>query len=539
VRSHRLAVVRVLIFHGYLLHGTGSNVYNASLAAALVRLGHQVHLLCQDRAPEELPFVDAVGDWDGGPLAVRALREPVHCTVYRPALAGLLPVYVADRYEGIEARPYPDCSDAEVAAYVEANVRAVRDVVACARPDVALANHLVMGPLILARALLDDVPYAVKVHGSDIEYTVAPHPERFVPPSREGVARASGLLVGSGHIADRLVATLGDEALRARIRLGPPGVDVARFAPRPPAQARAGVQTLARRLAEQAAARQPAIAGENARSAFDRDVGEAATALADVAAGPDDRLVAFVGKLIVSKGIDLLLAAWPLVLAREPRARLVVVGFGAYRGAVERMRAALADGDLAALDALVAAGRAQEGGPRAPLRLLRAFLEGLEGAEREAYFTAAASLHERVVVTGRLDHDELADLLPACEALVVPSTFPEAFGMVAAEGAACGALPVCADHSGLAEVAETLARAVPELARPWLAFPVEGGPGGDPVRAIAERICAWLEAPAALREDVRAAIVATVRERWSWEGVARGVIAAAQASAVAPGEHTP
>ncbi len=54
--------MRVLIFHGYLLQGTGSNVYNANLAAALVRLGHEVHLLCQDRAPQELPFVDAVGD---------------------------------------------------------------------------------------------------------------------------------------------------------------------------------------------------------------------------------------------------------------------------------------------------------------------------------------------------------------------------------------------------------------------------------------------------------------------------------------------
>ncbi|HEX7289638.1 MAG TPA: glycosyltransferase family 4 protein [Conexibacter sp.] len=530
--------MRVLIFHGYLLHGTGSNVYNANLAAALVRLGHEVHLVCQDRHPDELPFVDAVGDWDGGALAVRVLREPVRCTVYRPALAGLLPVYVADRYEGIEARPYPDCSDAEIEAYVEANVRAVREAVARARPDVALANHLVMGPLILARALAEaGVPYAVKVHGSDIEYTVAPHPERFVPPSRAGVAPARGLLVGSGHIADRLVATLGDASLRARIRLGPPGVDVARFAPRPAAEARAGLRALAGRLAEQAAMQDAAPAGEEGeRSAFARDVGEAATALADVAGGGDDRLVAFVGKLIVSKGVDLLLAAWPLVLAREPRARLVVVGFGAYRRAFERMLDALAAGDLAALEALVAAGRAEEGGPRAPLRHLGAFLAGLQGAERDAYLAAAAGLRERVVLTGRLEHEELVDLLPACEALVVPSTFPEAFGMVAAEGAACGALPICAEHSGLAEVAGALARALPEPARPWLAFPVEGAAaaGSDPVRAIAARVAAWLEAPAALRDHVRAALVATVRERWSWEGVARGVLAAAESSADVP-----
>ena len=50
---------------------------------------------------------------------------------------------------------------------------------------------------------------------------------------------------------------------------------------------------------------------------------------------------------------------------------------------------------------------------------------------------------------GRLEHDEVAELLPEAEALVMPSTFPEAFGMVAAEAAACGALPVSAGHSGM------------------------------------------------------------------------------------------
>lgn len=523
--------MRVLIFHGYLLRGTGSNVYNANLAAALVRLGHEVHLLCQDREPQQLPFVDAVADWDDGALALRTLREPVRCTVYRPPLAGLLPVYVADRYAGIEARPFPACGDEEIAAYVAANVRAVREVAERTRPDVALANHLVMGPLVLARALPDAVPYAAKVHGSALEYVVAPHPERFLPAAREGLARARSVLVGSQHVADRLVATLADPALHARIRLGPPGVDVARFVPREPTEARAGLAALAARLAHGVEAE----ARDADASAFARDAGEAAAAVAELAAGAEDRLVAFVGKLIVSKGIDLLLAAWPLVLAREPRARLVVVGFGAYRAAAERLLAALADGDRAALERLVAAGRAEEGGPVAPLRHLRAFLDALDAdpVARDAYAAAAVGLRGRVVLTGRLDHDELAELLPACEALVVPSTFPEAFGMVAAEGAACGALPVCAEHSGLAEVAGALAEAVPALARPWLAFPLERGGVQNPVSAIAERLAAWLAAPQDVRAATRAALVATVRERWSWEGVARGAIAAAQAPAPA------
>jgi len=190
--------MRVLIFHGYLLRGTGSNVYNAALGEAFARNGHEVHLLCQDRAPLELPWIDAAGDWDGGALELHVRRDPPRATAYRPDLGGLLPVYVADRYDGVEARPYQDLSDEEVAAYVERNVAAVRDVVDRARPDVALANHLVMGPLILARALAGTgVSYAVKIHGSALEYTVKPYP-RFMPAARsEGAGGSCAFQVSS------------------------------------------------------------------------------------------------------------------------------------------------------------------------------------------------------------------------------------------------------------------------------------------------------------------------------------------------------
>jgi glycosyltransferase involved in cell wall biosynthesis len=130
----------------------------------------------------------------------------------------------------------------------------------------------------------------------------------------------------------------------------------------------------------------------------------------------------------------------------------------------------------------------------------------------------------RIAWAGRLEHDELADVLPAADAMAVTSTFPEAFGMVAAEAAACGALPVSAAHSGLAEVTAALAAAVPAPIRPLLSFRV----GDGAVRAIAERLVAWLQAPEPERAATRDALVAVARERYSWEGVAAGVVAAAE-----------
>jgi glycosyltransferase involved in cell wall biosynthesis len=437
--------MRLLLFHGYMLRGTGSNIYNASLAPALARLGHEVHLLSQDR---------------------EVRLEGVH--LHNPDIGGLLPVYVKDPYEGFEVKAFPELSEAELERYAEANVAGVRGVAEEAGGiDLALANHLVMGPAILARAGV--APFAAKIHGSALEYTVKPHLERFGPLAEEGMSAAAGVLVGSRHTAESLWAALPNvPGLREKTRLGPPGVDTEAFRPAP---------------------------------------------------GREPRVV-FVGKLIVSKGIDLLLAAWPLVRAKHPDARLEIVGYGEYEDGVRRLLAALDRGDLGDAREVARLGRGLEGGEESPLPILSAFLDD----PPPGYAEAARGIAGAVELVGRLEHDEVATLLPGAEALVMPSTFPEAFGMVAVEAAACGALPISAGHSGMLEVSRQLAPELPEGVGPLTSFEVEEGA----VEAIAARIDGWLALPEAEREAAREALVETTRRLWSWEGVARGVIAAAR-----------
>jgi glycosyltransferase involved in cell wall biosynthesis len=126
--------------------------------------------------------------------------------------------------------------------------------------------------------------------------------------------------------------------------------------------------------------------------------------------------------------------------------------------------------------------------------------------------------------TGRVEHPDLPDLRPACAAQVVPCPFPESFGMVAAEAAASGALPLSAAHSGLAEVTATLAPALDPELRSLLSF--ERGPGA--VEEIAEKLVAWLTLPEQERERAAAALAGVARETYSWESVAEGVIAGAE-----------
>jgi glycosyltransferase involved in cell wall biosynthesis len=502
------APVRILIFHGYLLRGTGSNVYNANLAQALTRLGHDVHLLCQERGMAELDWVHSLGGWEGGELRVEALREPQgegRLTVYVPDIGGLLPVYVYDQYPDFEVKTFADLSEAELDGYLDANVAAVRDVVASAGPpDAALANHLVMGPAILVRSGLR---FAAKIHGSALEYTVKPNP-RFIPFAKEGMAAASGVLVGSRHTAESLWEALPGLDLEAKTRLGPPGVDTREFAPREPAEAVAAVERLADAIEAQAGG------GE-----LGRDSDAAAAALCEFAAAEGPRVV-FVGKLIVSKGVDLLLAAWPLVHAANPGARLLLVAFGAYEEGLRRLLAALDSADRDAALGVARLGRGLEGGEVAPLPILEAFLND----PPEGYWEAAKAAAGSVSWAGRLEHAEVAELLPAANALVMPSTFPEAFGMVAVEGAACGALPISAAHSGMLEASSRIAEALePELAR-LLSFPTELGA----VEQLSERLLSWLALDPERRREAGRLLARRVDELWSWERVAEGVIAASE-----------
>src|SRR6185312_9307995 len=138
--------MRILLWHGYLLGGTGSNVYTRALALEWSRAGHDVTVVCQERAPERYDLGTA--------------------RVVVPDLPGrLLPVFVLDRYEGLEPRLLQDLTAGERAAYVDANAAAVRDLLPA---DLVFANHVLLGGPVGAAS---GAAYRVKAHGSELEYS--------------------------------------------------------------------------------------------------------------------------------------------------------------------------------------------------------------------------------------------------------------------------------------------------------------------------------------------------------------------------------
>lgn len=505
--------MRVLLWHGWLLEGSGSNVYTARTAEVLRRDGHDVALLCQEPHPERVPFADAAGIVDGRgvhDLAPLAAVSPApgrgRCTVLRPDVGSLLPVFVLDEYEGFEVKRFVDLTSSELDAYLARNVAALRQAAAWHRPDAVVAGHVIPGSVVAARAL-GPGGYACKVHGSDLEYAVRAQP-RYAELAREGLEAARAVTGATRDVLRRCAELV--PGVDARTVVVPPGVEVQRFRPMPRREALLRAAELLEADPDTARGRPDAPAGDAtpppdlnaAARAYDQAVPDpGAAARLRALAAVDGPLVGYFGKLIPQKGVHLLLQALAL---QPPPVRGLVVGFGLFREWLQALVTALGRGDPSVTARLGAA---------APMEV------ELDPSE----VRAAAGLDARVAFTGRLDHRYAPLALAAMDVLTVPSVLEEAFGMVAAEGAAAGALPLVARHSGLAEVAGALEG---EAGRPGL-LSYRPGPGPGTAGRIAAGLDRLLALPEAERRALGATLSAFVAREWTWERTADRLLAAA------------
>lgn len=502
--------MRIAIWHGWLLEGSGSNVGTARLAEAWRAAGHDIVLLCQERHPERYAWIDAHGLVDArGPSNVTTVREATpgggRCVLLRPNIGDTLPVFVVDRYEGFDdVRRFPDLADDELESYLRANVEALRAASESHGSEAAVTGHAIPGAVIGRRALGAGA-YVAKIHGSDLEYAVRLQ-SRFQDLAREGLGGARAVVGPSAEVLERCAAFVPE--VRRLGRVVPPGVDVDAFRPRPREEA---LRAAAERLqsdpdtargrpdaldtdVERALAARDAEALDTLATRYDQEVADpgAAERLRSLATsrGP---VVGFLGKLIPQKGPALVLAA-QRSLDRDTET--LIVGFGSHREWLVALDLAYRRGDADDLAWLAGAGSM-----------------GIEGSVR-----GRSGEPPRVTFTGRLDHRYAPDALAAMDVLVVPSILDEAFGMVVAEGAAAGALPLVARHSGLAEVAGALES---EVGRSGL---FSFGPGEGAVPRIAAGIDRLLSIDADERADLAGAISAFVGRRWTWPRAAADLL---------------
>lgn len=245
-------------------HGT----FVERISQELARLGHQVDVLVPDDVELDLARRE--------PLTVSSFRYFAPRAAQRLGYSRTLQRDTGLKWTAALAAPL----------YFLCGARALARHVRRRGSDLVHAHWILPNGFLAARAKRrTGVRFAAYLHGSDV--FMAERNRLFRRMAATALREADYVVSCSPDLADRLLAVGGREHA-PKVHLVPYGADL----PTPPA-------------AE-----------------------ELATARARLGIAPGDRVIVAVGRLVDKKGFDVLLAALPAIVAREPRAKLVLGGGG-------------------------------------------------------------------------------------------------------------------------------------------------------------------------------------------------------------------
>jgi len=540
----------ICLLHGYLLEGSGSNLWTRSILEALCRQGHNVHLMAQENHPERYPFISESRRYHAdGTVETWHQQEspyPGSCVLHKPLLGETLPVFVWDRYEEFSrVIPMVELTDAEVEDYLARNARTLTRIVEDYGITAIHANHSVLMPQVAERvgARLG-IPFAVMPHGSALEYAVK-RDERFFRMAEQSFTAARRVFVIGDEMRNRVRTVLPSvpdlEAKFTELHLG---VDTTQFWPVTRELRSANITMLAERLinlptgrtAEQTEAFLDQLhvgmtddrlmeALDSARLYDDKAPdADLIAKLAQVNWEQDDMLL-FVGRIISTKGLHAVIAALPLLLEQRPDMKLIIVGHGPLREPLEAVLWALEHGDRDVVEWILEYGRVLEGEPQGEtgntyLTQAFRFIEQLrERAELDHYYEAARKhvRRDNVIFTGYLTHHELRLLFPCCDAAIFPSVVREAGPLVFLEALASGSYPLGTYFGGMKASIDTAAAVLADGAADAMRL------SPQPERTVQDIVD---NVPIALQSgpEVREALFRLARERYDWSSVAATLV---------------
>lgn len=451
--------MQIVMVHGYFLKGTGSNLFVENTCRELCKMGHQVKLFCQENDPDKFDFIEKAFDFNGENSKIRMIYQKEtpylgKCDLYRPNLNGFLPVYVYDEYDGYQVKTFTTCNKEEIESYIDCNRQAIDTALENTLSDFVWSNHTIMQPVYVARSQLGQslCQHVMTVHGSCLNFSVR-NSSLLQDYAREAIANVDKIAFVS-HFSEKefLEFFNNDARIKKKSVAISGGVDLEKFMTLTDSSEK--TQVIKELVAD--------LAAEAKRLKNNPDVGEGIWKTDENIISKlknidfdNEKIVLYYGKYLWTKGVQLLIAAAPLIMKDHKDVYFILVGFGSSRSYFEAMIEALNCGDETGYLNLITHPETYDSEiDPSSAQFFSWLTKKLEDKEFVSdYFTTAKErIGSAFVFTGFLGHNHLKSIIACSEITVAPSIFPEAFGLVAAEALSSGIIPVQTNHSGFSEV---------------------------------------------------------------------------------------
>ncbi|UUV18949.1 glycosyltransferase [Fusobacteria bacterium ZRK30] len=464
--------MEILFWHGYLLHGSGSNIFALNIVKEFLK-ENNVYLFSQER---DWDGIEEVGShWimdDYQNISLKTKFKEDGFVGVTPYIGDLLPVFVYDNYDGFKVKTFDKLTDIELKRYIDLNVEAVIKFLETTKIDIIYCNHFAISPYIMKKVQeKTGVPYIVIGHGSSLNYIIS-RDKRYMKLSYEGFLDSKNVVVQSEYIRGRSCEIYEeiDFFRDSRFQIIPSGVNFEQFN-----------KLLKDEEFKNIIEGKTVFSNGPLKKIYDEnyekikkledikkikkiiDEAEDRIEYRDIDRDLDSKLseelkgednILYIGKLIISKGVHILLMSLPYIFQNNPTANITIVGYGKFRPALEILLRGLIEGNKELLEIIIEKGSYLEEKKHGDLKYLSIFWNSLKSdGKLYEYLELAKKIDiDRVVFLGKLDHDTLPHVIKKHSIIVVPSIFPESFGMVSIEGMSQGLVPIVFNHSGLKEV---------------------------------------------------------------------------------------
>lgn len=471
--------MKIGLFHGYNLGGSGSNEYTRYLAKALLAEGVEIHLICREPDAESLGFIDVAYRYDSKGVAETLFdnrqgdSDKALCYLHEMPDASVLPVYVTDKQRDGVVKSFTNLTDAELDEYHNVSATALKAILTDHPLDILHCNHVTYQPQVAENVCEETgTPYIIYPHGSAIEYTVKTD-DRYFKKVRESIQLTDGLIIGNNEVKQRIVNLYPEltNEINNKSRIVGVGVDTALFTSCAADKRQDSLDTL---ISMNLRGGKTADLTRELERKLDAGEIDAVTQYRNsyVQKLSDDDISAklekidlnspvllFVGALTAGKGLQGLLCAMCTALRQQPDLQLVIVGAGAYRETLEGLVHLLSTRNLPMLKTMASQGFDLD------------FSDNTGAWEDVEYYLnnhadelleCADRLKNNVHFVGRLNHDQLKYLFPIVDLAVFPSVVPEAYPLVLMESLSNGVLPMVSYFSGFTDGIDELADVIPE-----------------------------------------------------------------------------
>jgi len=498
--------MKIGLFHGYNLGGSGSNEYTRYLAKALLAENTEVHLICREPDAKSLGFVDVAFKYDVDGNAEELYdSRPANDSVSRPFCflhempdASVLPVYITDKQRDGVVKSFSNLTDIELEEYHNVSCNALKAILTTYTLDILHCNHVTYQPQIAEQVCEEtDTPYIIYPHGSAIEYTVKTD-DRYFNKVRKSIQLTDGMIIGNNEVKQRIINLYPDLETQINEKSQIVHMDCG------------GGKTTA--LTHELEAKLDAgdiNAVTEFRDSYVQKLPDEQISLKLAELDLNSPVMLFVGAFTAGKGIQGLLCAMCSALRKKPDLQLVIVGAGAYREALEGLVHLLSTRNLPMLKAIASQGFDLDFSDKTGAwEDVEYYLEN----HADELLESADRLKSNVHFVGRLNHDQLKFLFPVVDLAVFPSVVPEAYPLVLMESLSNGVLPMVSYFSGFTDGIDELADVIPEDLLSQMRIPMDNQ---QRIKVMADNLLSILSNESFTKIRPKLREVACARYDWS------------------------